>query len=61
MSTYVTILDYGGSGNGSTDNTSALNAAVNALGASGGQIIFPAGIYTASALLSLSHFPTSNL
>jgi parallel beta-helix repeat protein len=38
----VNVLDYGAVGNGSTDDTSAVNAAIGALGANG-QLVFPAG------------------
>jgi hypothetical protein len=46
----VNVRDYGATGNGSTDDTTAINAAIAACPV-GGQVIFPAGTYlTASGL-----------
>lgn len=38
---YVDVREYGARGDGGTDDTSAIQAAVNALGASGGTVFFP--------------------
>lgn len=38
----INVLDYGAVGNGSTDDTSAVNAAIGALSVNG-QLVFPAG------------------
>ena len=48
---YLNILSYGGNGNGSADNVSALNSAFSALSAfpAGGTIYFPPGKYHFSA------------
>lgn len=41
----INVLDYGATGNGSTDDASAIIAALDAVGANGGILYFPAGTY----------------
>ncbi|HTK36832.1 MAG TPA: glycosyl hydrolase family 28-related protein [Caulobacteraceae bacterium] len=48
----LNILDYGGDGGGSADNTSALTSAVAALPSSGGAIWFPPGIFKFNSAVS---------
>lgn len=45
---YVNVLDYGAAGDGVTDNTAAITAAVAAL-PNGGTVFFPPGTYLVSA------------
>lgn len=40
---WVNVADYGAVGNGSTDDTSAFQSAINSLGAAGGTVIIPDG------------------
>lgn len=49
----LNVKDFGAAGNGSTDDTAALQAAINALPAAGGQAFIPAGTYVVSAPLVL--------
>lgn len=52
---YVTPQDYGAAGNGSTDDTAAVQAAINAVAASGGgTLLLPAGTYKISSALSFT-------
>jgi polygalacturonase len=41
----VNVKDYGATGNGTTDDTAAIQRAIDAVAASGGTVIFPAGTY----------------
>lgn len=41
----INVKDYGATGNGTTDDTAAINSAFAALPASGGVLFFPNGIY----------------
>jgi hypothetical protein len=50
-STAVNILSFGGSGNGSTDNTTALN---NAFASGATDVVFPAGNYHFNSTITLS-------
>jgi len=47
----VDVRDYGAKGNGTTDDTAAIQAAINALPATGGTVYFPAGTYLISSSL----------
>lgn len=51
---FLNIKDYGAIGDGSTDDTAAIQAAINALPASGGCVFVPPGTYSISSSLSLS-------
>lgn len=49
----VNITSYGGDKSGMTDNTSAINAAITAIGNGGGTIYFPTGVYLYTSPISL--------
>ena len=55
MSIVVNVKDdaYGAKGDGVTDDTTAINAAIAALGANGGNIYFPVGTYIISSTIEL--------
>jgi hypothetical protein len=42
---FLNVMDFGATGDGSTDDSAAINAAVSAAGTAGGTIEFPAGVY----------------
>ena len=44
----VNVLDFGATGDGTTDDTTAIQAAIDSLGANGGEIFFPNGTYKLS-------------
>ncbi|RNL73903.1 hypothetical protein EBF04_29655 [Streptomyces sp. I6] len=48
---WFNVMDYGATGNGSTDDTTAIQTAINAVPASGGTVVFPAGTYKISSAL----------
>lgn len=51
---YATPYDYGAAGNGTTDDTTALQNAINGVSAAGGgTLFFPAGTFKISAALTL--------
>lgn len=52
---YVNIVNYGGVGDGTTDNTTAFAAALAALGARGGTIFFPRGSFKFASLQTVSY------
>lgn len=54
----VSVKDFGAVGNGTTDDTTAIQAAINSLSATGGIVYFPTGTYKISALLST---PSGNI
>ena len=56
----LNILNYGGNGNGSTDNTSAMNSALAALPTNGGCIYFPAGKYDFASAITET-YPASGI
>lgn len=47
------VKDFGALGNGSTDDTVAIQAAINSLPAAGGEVFVPAGTYAVSASITL--------
>ena len=51
--TTINVKNYGATGNGSTDDTSAINSAISAL-SSGATLLFPCGTYLTSSQLSLN-------
>jgi hypothetical protein len=55
----LSICDFGGVGDGTTDNSAALNAALAALGTGGGSIFFPPGKYYFASAISYS-YPATN-
>ena len=50
----LNVRNFGAMGNGVTDDTAAIQAAVNALPASGGTIVVPAGTYMINALKAVN-------
>lgn len=48
------VLDYGAKGDGSTDDTAAIQSAINAAQAIGGIVFFPPGSYKISSALNVS-------
>jgi hypothetical protein len=48
------VLDFGAVGNGTTDCTSAINAAIASLGSSGGTVFFPTGRYKTTAKITIT-------
>ena len=50
----VNVLDYGAVGDGVTNDTAAIQAAINAIPVNGGTVYFPAGKYIISAPLTVS-------
>ena len=51
---FVSVKDFGAHGDGSTDDTAAIQAAINAAG-SGRGVFFPGGTYLLSATLTVSN------
>ena len=60
LSQFVTVKDFGAKGDGTTDDTTAINnaiAAVQSLGASnGGTLYFPSGTYLINSTITLPNF-----
>lgn len=55
MREWVSVKDFGAVGNGVTDDTAAIQAAINAVGSSGGGVVrFPAGTYRLTSAINLS-------
>lgn len=51
----VNVLEYGAAGNGTNDDTSAINNAIAAVvSAGGGEVYFPAGTYKTTAAISIT-------
>jgi hypothetical protein len=51
------VLDFGATGNGSTDDTAAIQAAINAVGNTGGGIVyFPEGTYRVTSELTITFY-----
>jgi hypothetical protein len=49
----LSVKDFGAVGDGTTDDTAAVQSAINAVPASGGTVLFPAGTYALSATITL--------
>jgi hypothetical protein len=50
----LNVKDYGATGNGTTDDTAAIQLAINSLPAGGGCVFVPSGTYKVSSALTLS-------
>jgi len=50
----ISVLSYGATGNGVTDDTVAINNAIAAIGATGGHLYFPPGTYKISNTLNVN-------
>jgi hypothetical protein len=50
----VNVLDFGATGNGTTDDTAAIQAAINSLSSTGGKVHIPVGVYLISSPIELS-------
>jgi hypothetical protein len=53
---WIDVRAYGAKGDGVTDDTTAIQTAINALPGAGGTILFPAGTYIVSQALALPSF-----
>jgi hypothetical protein len=52
---YINVKTYGAVGNGITNDTAAIQAAINACGTSGGEVYFPPGTYLISSTLTVGN------
>ena len=52
---FTNVMDYGATGNGATDDTAAIQAAINALSSTGGVVFFSPGTYKISSPLSMAN------
>jgi polygalacturonase len=50
----VNVRDFGAVGDGVADDTAAIQAAINAIGASGGYVYLPAGIYRTTSTITIT-------
>ncbi len=55
MRDIVSVTDFGATGNGTTDDTTAIQAAITSLGSNGGGLYFPTGTYKITAGLTIAH------
>ena len=49
----VNVLDYGAAGDDVADDTTAIQAAIDAVPSGGGTVFFPPGMYKISAAISI--------
>jgi len=56
LSDFVSVKDFGATGNGSTDDTAAIQAAIDAISSSGGTAFFPSGDYAVASSLTLKSY-----
>jgi hypothetical protein len=52
---YINVTDYGATGDGTTDDTTAIQAAITALSTGGGTIYFPKGTYRTTATINVEN------
>lgn len=57
--TVYNVRDYGAKGDGTTDDTTSIQSAINALPTSGGVVYFPHGVYIISAKLTIQNHAVS--
>lgn len=55
---FANVKDFGATGDGTTDDTSAIQAAANAAGSSGTSLYFPVGEYKITTAITVSGFAT---
>lgn len=53
--TAINVMDYGATGNGSTDDSAAIQSAINAAANTGSYVYFPAGTYICQSRISLNN------
>lgn len=58
---FVSVKDFGAVGDGVTDDTTAIQAAINSLGAGGGVVNFPPGVYLISSTIIVNGSSRSNV
>ena len=54
LSDYISVKDFGAVGDGTTDDTTAIQNAINSLSSTGGSVYFPTGQYLISTTLTVS-------
>src|SRR5262245_2905480 len=54
-SVFVSVTDFGATGNGSTDDTTAINNAIASLPTSGGVVLFPVGNYKVTSTINIGN------
>src|SRR5438132_4308772 len=47
------VRNFGAKANGQNDDTAAIQAAINSLGTTGGEVMFPPGMYKTTATLNV--------
>lgn len=57
----VSVKDFGAKGDGVTDDATAIQAAVNSLGAGGGVVYFPPGVYLMGSTITINGASSSNV
>lgn len=55
---WLNVMDYGAEGDGITDDRAAIQAAIDALPANGGLVLFPEGIYLIEGLILVPDYVT---
>lgn len=58
---YVSVKDFGATGNGVTDDTTAIQNAINSLGTNGGILYFPPGNYLVSSTINVGNGTNSSI
>ena len=58
---YISVTDFGATGNGVTDDTAAIQAAINSLSVYGGEIVFPAGDYLVTSTITIGDGTTTTI
>lgn len=53
---YVSVIDFGTKGDGISDDTSAIQSAIQSVAAKGGIVFFPAGTYLVSKVLTIPSY-----
>ncbi len=53
---WVDVKEYGATGNGTTDDTTAIQNAINSISTAGGTVLFPIGTYLISSTLTVPNY-----